>query len=115
MNIKELDYFDYARLNGHLACFVVNADRSAWIESDGIRYTLDLTHYRENEIDEEKGVKLGDLLKNDKPFGDRTLNQKGILRLINLDDKVWLFAFVGQQKHVCMISMGRFETTLGNL
>lgn len=45
---------------------MVNADRCAWIESDGIRYTLDLNPYREKEIDEENGVTPGALLKNDK-------------------------------------------------
>lgn len=110
MNLKDLDYFDFARLNGHRAAFVVNADRSAWIESDGERYPIDLTNYRENEVDGTKPIVIGDLLKTNKPMGTKPMNQKGLLRLINLKDEVWIFAFVGQDKHVCLLSMGRYET-----
>ncbi|EIP9221017.1 hypothetical protein LT875_002464 [Salmonella enterica] len=119
MNITDLDYFDFTRLNGHLASFVVNDDKTAWIECDGVRYNMDLANYRENEIDEKKaaagGLNLADLLKNDKPFSLKNTHQRGILRLINLNDEVWLFIFLGRDKHVCMISMGKFETTLGEL
>ncbi|EDZ0839858.1 hypothetical protein GJ904_20015 [Salmonella enterica] len=119
MNIKDLDYFDFTRLNGHLASFVVKEDKTAWIECDGVRYDMDLANFRENEIDErmaaEGKLNMAELLKNDKPFSLTNTNQRGILRLINLNDEVWLFTFLGRDKHVCMISMGKFETTLGNL
>ncbi|EPT1451854.1 hypothetical protein ACVOZ6_003442 [Escherichia coli] len=119
MNITDLDYFDFTRLNGHFASFVVKEDQRAWIECDGIRYEMDLSNYRQNDIDETKvaanGLSMAELIKNDKPFERKNLNQRGILRLVNLDDTIWIFMFLGQDKHVCMISMGRFETTLGEL
>ncbi|ENQ1546044.1 hypothetical protein ACEOHC_003856 [Salmonella enterica] len=119
MNITELDYFDFTRLNGHLASFVVKEDKTAWIECDGTRYEMDLSNFRQNDIDERKvaenGLSMAELIKNDKPFTQTNLHQRGILRLLNLDDTIWIFMFLGQDKHVCMISMGKFETTLGEI
>lgn len=115
MNIKDLDYFDYARLNGHLAKFVINEEKTAWIECEGTRYAFDIADFREREVKDASDMAPASLLANSKPMDAKPLKQSGILRLVNMKDEVWVFVFVGVEKHICMIAMGDYKTTLGNL
>lgn len=112
--INELDYFDFLRLDGKPAIFEVSAKRS-FISCEGIQYDFEPGQMKCSDVDvSEKPEAISKALKeNSVPLNTLDLREEGRLRLLNLHDEFWLFAFASGIKNICLIRTGSFEKTIG--
>ncbi|ENE5752042.1 hypothetical protein ABNO07_003520 [Salmonella enterica subsp. enterica serovar Bareilly] len=116
LSVKELDYFDMLRLDGKKAVFDVSPSRM-FIDCEGMQYEFERGSMKCSDVDLEADVAetLKAFKENEVPLDTMTLREKGVLKMFNLDDRLWLFAFASVNKHICLIRTGTFEKTIGEL
>lgn len=116
LSIKELDYFDFLRLDGKKAVFDVSPER-IFISCEGMQYDFETDQMKCSDIDVSKGnlEAMKSFKENEVPLNTITMREQGFLKLFNFDDRVWLFAFASSAKNICLIKTGTFEKTIGEL
>ncbi|EBJ6658336.1 hypothetical protein D0Q53_20690 [Salmonella enterica] len=116
ISVKELDYFDLLRLDGKDAIFDVSPER-IFLSCEGMQYDFNPADMKCSDVDVSKNPAeaLEAFRANEVPLNSVSMREKGILKMFNMDDRVWLFAFASFQKHICLIRTGTFEKTIGEL
>ncbi|EIW6162738.1 hypothetical protein MF451_003735 [Salmonella enterica subsp. enterica serovar Saintpaul] len=104
------------RLDGKSAVFDVSPSR-IFISCDGMQYEFEPGSMKCSDVDLKANAL--DALKafraNEVPLDSMTMREQGILKMFNLDDNLWLFAFASRNQHICLIRTGTFEKTIGEL
>lgn len=116
LSVKELDYFDMLRLDGKKAVFDVSPERM-FISCEGMNYEFEKGSMKCSDVDTSKDAleALKSFRENEVPMENMTFRENGVLKLFNLDDTLWLFAFASPSKHICLIRTGSFEKTIGEI
>ncbi|EON2338959.1 hypothetical protein ACLLKL_001928 [Escherichia coli] len=116
LSVKELDYFDMLRLDGKQAVFDVSPTRM-FIACEGMQYDFEPGSMKCSDVDlqSDAAEALKAFRDNEVPLDTMTMREKGFLKMFNLDDHLWLFAFASANQHVCLIRTGTFEKTIGEM
>ncbi|EJG5414318.1 hypothetical protein NAD41_000920 [Salmonella enterica] len=114
-NLRELDYFAYLRLSDKRGTFHKEGDK-AWISCGDTKFVLKAETMMGVDVDLKKTQELTPehLRKTSTPLaGDVVF--PGAFRLVNLEDKYWLFAFIAPPKFCYVISCNSFEKLLDKM
>ncbi|EGC0267533.1 hypothetical protein H8U31_001283 [Salmonella enterica] len=110
--VKDLDYFDCLRLDGHRAHYV-RSGKEGHISSDVIRLTLNVEGVVGMDLDKDEAAALTPelLRKNSIPLPEN-LDIKGRFKFVNMEDTYWLFVFMAMPNFVHIIKGAAFDKTL---
>lgn len=113
--VKDLDYFDCLRLDGHRAHYV-RAGTESYISSDVIRLALNVEGVLGMNLSKDEAAALTPelLRKNNIPLPDN-IDMKGRFKFVNMEDQYWLFVFMAMPNFVHIIKGAAFEKTLDTL
>ncbi|EDY2030083.1 hypothetical protein GTB64_004525 [Salmonella enterica] len=111
----ELDYFECLQLSDHKARLHVSPE-SSWIESEVMRLVLKNENMRGVEVTAMQAKKMTpEILKEIEQPMPTHLDMRGKFKLINMEDKYWILAFIAPPEFVYILKGGSFENTLDNL
>lgn len=112
MKFAELDYFDCLRLDGKRAR-LLKSDGSAEITCEGMRFDLNVEGMLGADLDAKTARELTpEKLKAISVPLPNTLDLRGGFKLVNMNDEVWMFAFIAPPDFVYIIKGNTFAKTL---
>ncbi|EAM1616362.1 hypothetical protein EU642_22265 [Salmonella enterica] len=110
-DFKSLDYFDLARLNGKPAVYDLDGESSFTCE--GVRYVVATENLSYRDVSVKHGAPLADAIMSERMSAEgMKLHEHGVVKLMNLSDKHWVFVFLAPPRTACLLSAGTFDETL---